>query len=266
MTRSSSREHEAQGGRLLRIAAVGDLHFDGAARGTLVDLFSDAARSADVLVLCGDLTTHGRPEQMRAFIEEIAGVEIPIVAVLGNHDYEAEATEELAAMLRDRGAHLLDGDQVRIDGVGFVGTKGFAGGFGRGTLAPFGERLIKDFVQTAIDESLKLENALRTLQAETRVVLMHYSPILDTLKGEPEAIYPFLGSSRLLDPLETHGATVIFHGHAHGGTHEGRTPKGIPVYNVSLPVLRQRGAQYLLWTTSAPERRQLQPEPARKRA
>ncbi len=240
--------------RYVRIAAVGDLHFE-TGRGPMADLFARAAREADVLALCGDLTTHGRRDQMQALVRELATVDVPIVAVLGNHDHEGEITDELTALLTEIGAYVLDGESVVVEGVGFAGVKGFAGGFARGTLAPFGERLIKDFVQHAIDEALKLENALRTLDVETKVVLMHYAPIEDTLRGEPDAIFPFLGTSRLLPPIETHGADVVFHGHAHNGTPEARTPAGVPVYNVALPLLRRADQEFRIFHARAPERR-----------
>lgn len=243
-------------GREVRIAAIGDLHFDQGDRRPLLDLFTDINRNADVMAICGDLTTHGRPEQVLELAKELQGVEIPIVAVLGNHDYESERVDEITAILEDHRVTVLDGASVVIEGVGFAGVKGFAGGFGRGTLAPFGEPLIKAFVQYTVEEALKLENALRTLTTETKVVLMHYAPIEETLVGEPERIFPFLGSSRLLAPLETHGASVIFHGHAHGGAPEATTPSGIPVYNVALPVLQQAGERYRIWIAKAPERRQ----------
>lgn len=246
---------KARGEREVRIAAVGDLHYDGSSRGTLRDLLTSVNREADILVLCGDLTTHGRVEQAYALTEELATVQVPIIAVFGNHDYESDAVPELAAVLSSHGVHLLDGEQVMIQGVGFAGIKGFAGGFGRGTLAPFGEDLIKAFVQEAIDEALKLENALRTLTTDSKIVVMHYAPIEDTLVGEPEAIHPFLGSSRLLAPLETHGATVVFHGHAHNGTLEATTPGGIPVFNVALPLLQKLDRSYHVYTVRAPDRR-----------
>lgn len=187
--------------RRVRIAATADLHFDGSQPGALRDLFARIAREADVLVLAGDLTTHGTPEQIRAFLAEMDGFDLPTVAVLGNHDCEGEASDEVCRLLGARGVHVLDGDPVVIEGVGFAGVKGFGGGFGRHALGPFGERLYKEFVQAAIGESLKLENALRKLDATTRVVVLHYAPIPDTLEGEPEAIFPFLGSSRLLPPI-----------------------------------------------------------------
>jgi Icc-related predicted phosphoesterase len=214
--------------RQLRIAAVGDIHFDGTRTGELRDLFSDVHRNADVLALCGDLTTHGRPDQMRAFVEELAGVEVPIVAVLGNHDFENDQEEACTEVLESAGVQVLDGTSTIIEGVGFAGTKGFAGGFGRGALGPFGESLIKDFVNAAVDEALKLERALQHLRAESRIVLLHYAPIVDTVFGEPEVIYPFLGSSRLLQPIDTLGANVVFHGHAHLARTGSRDARGYP--------------------------------------
>ncbi len=249
-TRRSSND-----GRVIRVAAVGDVHYDSSRAGSLIEIFSTANQEADVLVLCGDLTTHGKPDQMRGFVEELAGVEIPIVAVLGNHDYEAGEVEACSALLRGRGVHLLDGDQVIVDGVGFVGTKGFCGGFGRGALAPFGEPEIKQFVQVSLNEAIKLENGLRNLSTEVKVVVLHYAPIFETIIGEPEAIHPFLGSSRLLQPIETIGADVVFHGHAHHGALEASTPTGIPVYNVAYPMLKEAGRKFVLWTSPAPERR-----------
>lgn len=242
-------------GRELRIAAVGDIHFDGSRHGTLRELFADIDRNADILALCGDLTTHGAPEQMKAFVDELAGVDVPIVTVLGNHDFESGAEQECCEILSSAGVHVLDGTHVIIEGIGFAGTKGFAGGFGRGALGPFGEQLMKDFVSAALDEALKIEKALHQLDTETKVVLLHYSPIEDTVRGEPEPIWPFLGSSRLLQPLDTHGAAVVFHGHAHHGSLEGETPGGIPVYNVSLPLLTEAGMNYRTFHVPAPERR-----------
>lgn len=241
--------------RQLRIAAVGDIHFESDRAGTMRDLFADIHRNADVLALCGDLTTHGRPEQMKAFANEIAGVQVPIVAVLGNHDYEAGEEEECTAILCDAGVKVLDGTNTTIEGVGFAGTKGFAGGFGRGALGPFGEGLIKEFVNAAVDEALKLERALQQLRAETRIVLLHYAPIQDTVEGEPEFIFPFLGSSRLLQPIDTLGATAVFHGHAHHGAPHADTPAGIPVYNVALPLLQNEGMSFRLISVPAPDRR-----------
>ncbi len=250
-------------GRELRIAALGDLHYDATQGASFRDTFAEVNQNADILVLCGDMTTHGKPEQMAAFVEELAGVDIPIVCVLGNHDYEAGRHEELTEILQARGVKVLDGDTVVIDGVGFCGTKGFAGGFGRGALAPFGELLSKEFVQAALDEANKIENGLRSLATDVRICVLHYSPIVETVVGEPEAIWPFLGSSRLLQPIDTIGCDVVFHGHAHHGTVEGVTPGGIPVFNCAQPLLQTRGQNFLVWTITAPERRTKRTERAR---
>jgi Icc-related predicted phosphoesterase len=241
--------------RDIRIAALGDIHFDGRSVGSLREAFADIDRNADVLVLCGDLTTHGKAEQAEALIGELAGVEIPIVCVLGNHDFEGGAEDRIAEILEGRGIHVLDGEHVVIEGVGFAGAKGFAGGFGRGALAPFGEPIIKAFAQAAIDEAIKIENAMRNLATETRVVVLHFAPIVDTVQGEPEYILPFLGSSRLAQPIDALGADVVFHGHAHHGSLEGRTATGIPVYNVAQPLLRESGRHYFVWTARVPDRR-----------
>ena len=246
----------AEATRTVRIAAVGDLHFDGAARGSLRELFTEANQQADVLVLCGDLTSHGKPEQMRGFTEELAGVSIPVVGVLGNHDYEAGAETELCRILGDAGVEVLDGTHTVIDGIGYAGTKGFPGGFGRGALGPFGETLIKSFVNEAVEEALKIEKAMRNLDTAAVVVVLHYAPIVDTVVGEPEVIYPFLGSSRLGQPIDTLGASLVLHGHAHHGAPQGRTQTGIPVFNVSWPLLRASGAHVLIYELQAPERRQ----------
>jgi Icc-related predicted phosphoesterase len=245
----------AETARDLRIAAVGDIHFDGSQTGRLRDLFSDVHQSADVLVLCGDMTTHGSVQQMRAFTEELKGVEVPIVAVLGNHDFENDENEACTQVLCDAGVQVLDGTNVVVEGVGFAGTKGFAGGFGRGALGPFGEPLIKEFVNAAVEEALKLERALQQLRTETRVVVLHYAPIPDTILGEPEVIFPFLGSSRLLQPIDALGASVVFHGHAHFGVLEAATPTGVPVFNVALPLLQQHGMGFRVVHVPAPDRR-----------
>lgn len=241
--------------REVRIAAIGDVHFDGTTRADLRAFMTDVHKEADVLVLCGDLTTHGKPEQVRAFAEELASVGIPIVGVLGNHDYESGAEAEAFSILCDAGAQMLDGTTAIVHGIGFAGTKGFPGGFGRGALGPFGEPLIKEFVNAALDEARKIENAIRSLTTESKVVVLHYAPIVDTVVGEPEVIYPFLGSSRMLEPIDTLGATVVFHGHAHHGSLEGRTPRGIPVYNVAQPLLHKAGMKARMFYITAPDRR-----------
>ena len=223
----------------VRIAAVSDVHYGKHSQGTLQPIFNQIAERADVLVLPGDLTDYGLADEARILARDLtAVVKIPIVAVLGNHDYESDQAEEIAAILTEAGVHVLDGDAVEVHGVGFAGVKGFAGGFGRGTLGPWGERAIKQFVQEAVNEALKLESALARLKNPTRIALLHYSPIRATVEGEPPEIFPWLGSSRLEEPLTRFQVSAVVHGHAHKGSPEGKTATGIPVYNVSLPVLR----------------------------
>lgn len=223
----------------LRLAAVGDLHCARTSEGALQPLFGGLEARADVLALCGDLTDHGLAEEASVLAHELRTVKVPIVAVLGNHDFESESAEEVSAILSEAGVRILDGDAVEIGGVGLAGTKGFAGGFGTGALAPWGEPPIKAFVQAAVDEALKLESAIARLRTAVKVVLLHYSPIEGTVLGEPPAIYPFLGSSRLEEPIDRYRVSIVFHGHAHYGSAEGRTMNGIPVHNVSLPLLRR---------------------------
>lgn len=224
---------------LLRLAAVGDIHCAKNSAGTLQPLFAQVDGLADVLVLCGDLTDYGLPEEAEILVRELATVKAPIVAVLGNHDYESGRQEELRQILCAAGIHLLDGDTIELQGIGFAGTKGFAGGFGRGTLGFWGEPTVKQFVQEAIDESLKLETALARLRTPQRIAVLHYAPIQATVEGEPLEIWPFLGCSRLEEPLNRYPVDVVLHGHAHGGSAEGRTASGITVYNVALPLLQR---------------------------
>ena len=224
----------------VRIAAVSDIHCSRTSAGTLQPLFRQAAELADILVLAGDLTDYGLEEEAHILVKEMAPVtRIPTVAVLGNHDFEAGHPEKVRDILCDAGMTVLDGETCEIQGIGFAGIKGFGGGFGRGTLGYWGEPGIKSFVQEAIDEALKLETALARLRSEHRVVVMHYSPIVATVAGEPPEIFPFLGCSRLEEPLMRYPADVVFHGHAHGGAPEGRTSSGIPVYNVSHALLQR---------------------------
>ncbi len=226
---------------LVRIAALGDLHYGRTSPpGSLQPLFAQISESADVLALCGDLTDYGLVEEARAFVKElIPTVTIPIVAVLGNHDYESNQQAEIVQVLSDAGVVTLDGETTEIHGIGFAGVKGFAGGFGRRALGPWGEEIIKKFVHEAIDEALKLETALARLRNDTLVALLHYAPIQDTVKGEPLEIYPFLGCSRLEDPITRFPVSAVFHGHAHHGAPEGRTRNNVPVYNVSASLMRE---------------------------
>jgi Icc-related predicted phosphoesterase len=224
----------------VRIAAVGDLHFGRTGHGPpLRTLFADVVERADILALCGDLTDSGEPDEARALTRALASATIPTVAVLGNHDWESGKIEEVTHILCDAGVHVLDGTTYEVLGVGFAGVKGFAGGFGRGALGPWGEGIIKQFVQEALNEALRLETALARLHSERRVVLLHYSPIEGTVVGEPKEIYPYLGSSRLEEPLSRYPVDAVFHGHAHHGTADARTKNGVPVYNVSMSLLQR---------------------------
>jgi Icc-related predicted phosphoesterase len=225
----------------VRLAAIGDLHYGRTSPpGSLQPLFSQINDSADILALCGDLTDYGLEEEARAFIKELLpAVKIPIVAVLGNHDFESNQQTEIAKILKDVGVTCLDGETTEIHGVGFAGIKGFAGGFGRRALGPWGEEIIKKFVHEAVDEALKLESALARLRNDRLVVLLHYAPIQATVEGEPCDIYPFLGCSRLEDPITRFPVSAVFHGHAHHGAPEGRTRNNVPVYNVSASLMRE---------------------------
>jgi Icc-related predicted phosphoesterase len=223
----------------VRLAAVGDLHCKRASEGALRELFAAASARADVLLLCGDLTDYGAPEEAEVLAGELrAGARIPVVAVLGNHDFEGGKQEEVKAIVSHTGATVLDGGSCELCGIGFAGAKGFGGGFGDRMLGPWGEEAIKLFVREAVDEALKLETALRRLETPSRVVLLHYAPVEGTVVGEPPVIYPFLGSSRLEEPLTHYPVQVVFHGHAHHGSLEGRTQTGVPVFNVCMPLLR----------------------------
>ena len=224
---------------MVRIAAVGDLHYAQSLDPALREMLVRAGRDADVLVLCGDLTDHGLPEEAHGLAREIhSSVSIPVIGVLGNHDFEGGKQEEIKKILSEAGIRMLDGDAIEVAGVGFAGLKGFCGGFGKRALGPWGEQIIKDFVREALDEALKLESALARLRRVPRVAVLHYSPVQDTVEGEPPEIFAFLGSSRLEEPINRYRCDVVFHGHAHRGRPEGRTSTGIPVYNVSVQLLK----------------------------
>jgi Icc-related predicted phosphoesterase len=224
----------------MRIAALADLHFSPQIYDRIRDTMNRLRDEADLLILAGDLTNMGKPEEMESMLASLMRIRIPIVAVLGNHDFECGKAEELKKMMTAEGVKVLDGSGYERDGVGFAGTKGFIGGFGRGVLTAFGEPEVKAFVQTAIEETLKLERALSMLRTEKRIVVTHYAPIADTVKGEPEQIYPYLGSGRLAEIIDRHQAMLAVHGHAHHGTLEGKTMGGVPVYNVAMSLLMTR--------------------------
>jgi Icc-related predicted phosphoesterase len=221
----------------VRFAAVGDIHVRKESAGQLREFFAQAAKAADALLLCGDLTDYGTAEEAHVLADELSVVSVPIVAVLGNHDYEGGVPDVVRQTLTKAGVTVLDGEACEIEGVGIAGVKGFAGGFGRGSLGAWGEPSIKLFVQEALNEALKLESALAKLRTPRKIALLHYSPIVGTVQGEPVDIYPFLGSSRLEEPLLRYPVDAVFHGHAHRGALEGRTIGGVPVYNVAKPLL-----------------------------
>ena len=225
---------------IVRIAAIGDLHFGRTTpAGSLQPLFAAVSENADILALAGDLTDYGLAEEARGVVKELAAVRIPIVGVLGNHDVESNQQAQILAILKDAGVTILDGETTEIHGIGFAGVKGFCGGFGRRALGPWGEEIIKRFVHEAIDEALKLESALARLRTDYLVALLHYAPIQGTVEGEPREIYPFLGCSRLEEPLTRYPINAVIHGHAHHGVPEGRTRTNVPVYNVSASLMRE---------------------------
>src|SRR3954469_8421311 len=224
----------------MRVAATADLHFTPARFSALHDQLNRVRDEADVFVLAGDLTNFGRPDEMEPLLNVLVRLRLPVIVVLGNHDYESDRQVELMRMLTQEGIKVLDGTAYERDSVGFAGTKGFVGGFGRGVLTAFGEPEIKVFVQASIDEAIKLERAMAQLRTPKRVVVLHYSPIAATVVGEAAEIFPFLGTSRLAEVVDRHGAVLVLHGHAHHGAHEGKTAGGSPVYNVAITLLQAR--------------------------
>ena len=234
----------------LRIAAVADIHVKKTGQGSMQPLFAAATEQADVLLLCGDLTDYGLVEEAKVLAREITtSLRIPVIGILGNHDFESGKQDDVVKILIDAGVTMLDGDSHEISGVGFAGVKGFGGGFGRRQLGAWGEDIIKKFVHETIEEALKLEQALARLRTPQKIALIHYSPIHATVVGEPEEIYPFLGSSRLEEPVDRYRCSAVFHGHAHRGSFEGRTKANIPVYNVAMPLLATRGDDAPLFRT-----------------
>lgn len=225
----------------LRLAAIGDLHVSEQSEHRYRDLFARISEEADVLALCGDLTNFGKTSEAELLAEDLRACTIPSVGVLGNHDYECGQPEEVARILHQAGVTILDEQAVEIRGVGFAGVKGFVGGFGRGELGAFGEHAIKAFVEESLNEARKLENGLRSLRTDRAVAVLHYAPIPETVEGEPLEIYPFLGSSRLADAVDRFdNVKAVVHGHAHRGRYEGRTRRGVPVFNCAQFVVAER--------------------------
>lgn len=229
----------------MRIGAVADVHVREGDKGKWVDYFKDISSQVDVLIIAGDLTDTGDEGEAQILADELKACTVPVVAVLGNHDFEKGRQKLIRQILLKQGVHILDGEAVVIGNVGFAGIKGFGGGFDKFMLSFFGEGAMKAFVQEAVDEALHLERALARLDSEhqevKKIAVLHYSPIKETVIGEPEVIFPFLGCSRLAEPLNRHNVVAAFHGHAHMGTLEGRTSESIPVYNVAKPILTRAG-------------------------
>ena len=229
---------------MIRIAAVGDIHMAPESQGTLRPAFETLPQCADVLLLAGDLTRHGTPEEARVVAREIEGLAVPVVAVLGNHDHHDDRPEEVTAILEDAGAQVLEGRGVVVPcggtRVGIAGTKGFGGGFVGACAGEFGEPLMKEFVRYTRRCADGLRTSLERLGeqgCDVRIALTHYSPVPETLAGEPLEIYPFLGSYLLAEAIDTAGAELAVHGHAHAGTENGITAGGVRVRNVAQPVI-----------------------------
>lgn len=236
----------AEKNRKVRVAAVGDLHVKEDGGKSYKELFSEVSGVADVLVMAGDLTDLGKPKEAELLAADLRSCTVPVIAVLGNHDHESGSVDDVTQILTDAGVKLLNGQTTEIAGVGFVGVKGFAGGFGRHMLGSFGESAIKAMVAESVEESMRLENAMRQVRAEKAMVVLHYAPIAETVAGEPLEIYPFLGSSRLAETIDRFKVNAVVHGHAHRGTYEGRTPGGAPVFNVAAHIEKPTGKAYAL--------------------
>lgn len=224
---------------VVRVAAVGDIHVNEASSGMCRELLASMRDNADVLVICGDMTNRGLPKEAEVLADELASVRIPVIGVLGNHDFESNRQQEVMDVLCRAGVQMLEAGPCEVHGIGFAGVKGFCGGFETHMLAPWGEQSIKAFVHETVEEALSLESSLAQLRTEHKIAVLHYAPIRGTVEGEPPEIFAFLGSSRLAEPIDRYNASVAFHGHAHRGAHQGQTVKGIPVYNVALPLMRQ---------------------------
>ena len=228
-----------------RIAAVADIHVKETDKGKWVAYFKEVSANADILIIAGDLTDTGDEMEAHVLAEELKACTIPVVAVLGNHDYEKSRHKLIRQILQNAHVHVLNGESIVIHNVGFAGVKGFGGGFDNYMLSMFGEGAMKAFVQEAVDEALHLDRALARLDGDhpeiKKIAILHYSPIKATVVGEPEVIFPFLGSSRLAEPLARRNVIAAFHGHAHIGTLEGEATGGVKVYNVAQPILIKAG-------------------------
>ncbi len=236
----------------MKIVAIGDIHCRLDTTDLIEELLGDLEHNLDGLLLAGDLTDNGLPEEAEVLVEQLKhyASSIPVIAILGNHDHENGNAEQITSIMRDADVIMLEGTAYEVNKVGFVGVKGFCGGFDENLIQPFGEAALKTFIHTSINEALSLENALSKLQeCEHKIALLHYAPITATLIGEPKELFPFLGTSWLADAVDRRGADLILHGHAHHGSPFGRTRGDIPVYNVSRFVQMQHtGKPYCTFT------------------
>ncbi|OQD53977.1 metallophosphoesterase [Streptomyces phaeoluteigriseus] len=238
---------------MIRVAAVGDIHMGPDSQGLLRPAFDTLDECADLLLLAGDLTRHGTPEEARVVAREVRGLPVPVVAVLGNHDHHDEQPEKVTGILQEAGVTVLEGEGTVVEcagsRVGIAGTKGFCGGFVGRSAGEFGEPLMKEFVRYTRRSADALHGALEDLGrdgCDVRIALTHFSPVADTLAGEPPEIYPFLGSYLLAEAIDTAGADLSVHGHAHMGTEHGMTAGGVRVRNVAQPVIRRAFNVYQL--------------------
>jgi Icc-related predicted phosphoesterase len=227
---------------MIRVAATADVHFGRDSLGTLRPQLEHLHERADVFCIAGDLTRHGAADEAAVLAEELRGLTVPTVAVLGNHDYECDESPAICGALRGAGVHVLDNENyvVDVDGtrVGISGVKGFGGGFVGACGSDFGEPEMKAFIRHTKDVAGRLEALLRAQDADLRIALLHYAPVPETLRGERLEIFPFLGSYLLAEAVDRAGADIVIHGHAHNGAEKGITPGGVPVRNVAQPVIR----------------------------
>ena len=235
---------------MIRIAAIGDVHFAEDSAGRLAPYWARLAEHADVFLLVGDLTNIGSAAQARALAEELSVVEVPMVAVLGNHDYHADDPGAVRSALEAVGVIVLEGAGITLQvgerTLGIAGVKGFGGGFPGACGHEFGEPEMKEFMRLTERSAKQLERALGELNADYRVAMTHYAPVKDTLAGERLEIFPFLGAFQLAEAIDRSGAHLDVHGHAHHGTERGVTPRGVPVRNVAMPLLRRPYGLYCL--------------------
>jgi Icc-related predicted phosphoesterase len=235
---------------MIRIAAAGDVHFDRKSHHRLGEHFSGMEDKADFFLLAGDLTQTGHPEEMTVLADDLKKCPVPVIAVLGNHDYHVDQVETVTKILTDAGVHVLEGNSIILEinnhRVGIAGSKGFGGGFVGASGCDFGEPEMRQFIRHSRNHARALEKVIKEMEADFKVVLLHYSPTAQTLAGEKKEIYPFLGSYYLAEAIDYGKADICFHGHAHAGVERGETPGGCPVRNVAQPVIRHAFNIYTL--------------------